>query len=244
MRIPRIFLASLTLVVAPDMQSIHAAQNAIAPSDEPVMCAASDWARISLYRNANAALEPQPHRVVFLGDSITEEWANENLMRTPGFVNRGIGGQTTPQMLVRFASDVLALKPAIVHIMGGTNDVAGNTGPETDQEIESYWAEMAQLARIHGIKVVLASIPPTVGYPWRPSVSDASGRIRRLNMWLKAYAAQNKFVFVDYWSVLSTPGGAMRPEFTMDGVHPNHNGYAVMQAVALAALSQAERISE
>ena len=153
------------------------------------------------------------------------------------FVNRGVSGQTAPQMLARFQADVIDLKPAMVHIMAGTNDVAENDGPETDAEIESAIAGMVELARANGIEVVLASIPPAADFPWRPGLNPAP-RIKRLNAWIKEFAAQRDLVYVDYWSLMATPEGAMKPEFAPDGVHPNAAGYAAMESLAAAALER------
>lgn len=202
-----------------------------------------DWANISRYRQANAPLlaAADPQRVVFMGDSITQGWAPQPFIRdNPHFVGRGISGQTTPQMLVRFRSDVIALKPAVVHIMAGTNDVAGNTGAETPEEIEGYIAGMVEIASVHGIKVVLASIPPALDFPWRPGLSPAP-RIKALNAWLRAYAARKHIVYVDYWPAIATPEGGMKPGFAKDGVHPNAEAYAAMAPLTQAAIDQAMR---
>jgi lysophospholipase L1-like esterase len=198
-----------------------------------------DWAALNHYREANASLKPDNSRVVFMGDSITENWAREpRFAANPHFVGRGVSGQTTQQMLVRFRADVIDLRPAVVHIMGGTNDVAENTGPETDAEIQDAIASMVQLALANKIKVLLASIPPAADIPWRPGLQPAP-RIRRLNEWLKAYARESGARYVDYWSALATPDGAMKPGLAADGLHPDSAGYAVMEPVMLAALRAA-----
>jgi lysophospholipase L1-like esterase len=190
-----------------------------------------DWAGLCRFRSANdsAAAAPERPRVVFMGDSITENWGmgDPNLF-AHGVVNRGISGQTTPQMLVRFRSDVIALEPRIVHILAGTNDVAGNTGPSRAQDFENNIMSMAELARAHGIRVILASIPPAAGFNWRPQVRPVS-RIRELNRWLREYASQNGFDYVDYYSVLAGPGGELKAELSNDGVHPNRDGYRLMR---------------
>lgn len=198
-----------------------------------------DWAKLSVYREANAQLGPSRTRVVFIGDSITQGWADQpSFKENADFVGRGIGGQTLPQMLVRFRVDAIELKPAVIHLMGGTNDLAENTGPESDAEIQGYVMSMVELARSHHIKVVLAGIPPASDFPWRPGLNPAP-RIKRLNAWSRDYAAQQGLVYVDYASVLATPDGTMKPEFSQDGVHPNAQGYAAMQPVATAAIRQA-----
>ena len=165
--------------------------------------------------------QPSRTRVVFIGDSITEGWAGQpSFKNNPDFVGRGIGGQTLPQMLVRFRADAIELKPAVIHLMGGTNDVAENTGPESDAEIQGYIMSMVELARAHDIKVVLASIPPASDFPWRQGLNPAP-RIKRLNAWSRDYATRQGLVYVDYASVLATSDGGMKPEFSEDGVHPN-----------------------
>jgi lysophospholipase L1-like esterase len=201
-----------------------------------------DWARLSFYREANAQLGPSSStRVVFIGDSITQGWAQQPAFKdNKDFVGRGIGGQTLPQMLVRFRPDAIDLKPAVLHLMGGTNDVAENTGPESDAEIQGYVTSMVELARANGIKVVLASIPPASDFSWRHGLNPAP-RIQRLNAWYRDYAKREHLVYVDYAAVLATPAGGMKPEFSEDGVHPNAQGYAAMLPLASAAIQQALR---
>jgi len=198
-----------------------------------------DWAFFGRYREANAALTPMASRVVFMGDSITEAWARESLFaENPNFVGRGLSGQTTLQMLVRFRADVIDLKPAVVHIMGGTNDLAGNNGPESDQEIEGAIASMAELARANHINVVLASIPPAADFAWHPG-SKPIPRLLRLNAWLKSYASHAGIEYVDYWPVLAAADGSMKASCSPDGVHPNAECYKAMQPLALAAVASA-----
>jgi lysophospholipase L1-like esterase len=200
-----------------------------------------DWAFIGRYRNANAELIGARIRpnVVFIGDSITEFWANQpDFARDSARVGRGISGQSSPQILLRFRTDVINLKPRVVHIMAGTNDIAENTGREPDEEIEGYISDMVELARLHGIKVVLASIPPAADFFWHTGLNPAP-RIRALNNWLKTYAMQQRLTYVDYWSVLSAPDGGMRRDFSDDGVHPNANGYLAMEPLAEAAITKA-----
>jgi lysophospholipase L1-like esterase len=202
-----------------------------------------DWAFIGRYRDANLPFlaTADPARVVFMGDSITQGWAGQPFIKDNAhFVGRGISGQTTPQMLVRFRSDVVALKPAVVHIMAGTNDVAQNTGPATPEEIEGYVAGMVEIAQANGIKVVLASVPPALDFPWRKGL-EPGPRIRALNIWLKAYAAKQRIVYVDYWPAIATPEGGMKPEYSGDGVHPNAAAYAAMAPLAQAAIDRAMR---
>ena len=199
----------------------------------------SDWADLCRHRADNERLLAGPaagRRVVFMGDSITQIWGVDDPdFFSGGIVNRGIGGQTTPQMLVRFQADVVALKPQLVHIMAGTNDVAGNTGPSSAEDYKNNIKAMVTLAKASGIKVILASIPPAATFTWKPALKPA-GQIVELNAWLKAYAKVEKLGFVDYHSALATPDGALRPELTFDGVHPNHAAYQVMAPLARKAL--------
>ena len=199
------------------------------------------WACIDRYRNANAELIRAGIRpnVVFIGDSITEFWAKQpDFTRDSARVGRGISGQSSPQILVRFRTDVINLKPRVVHIMVGTNDIAAATGRETDEEIEGYISNMVELAQLHGIKVVLASIPPAADFFWHTGLNPAP-RIRALNTWLKTYAMEQKLTYADYWSVLSAPDGGMKRDFSDDGVHPNVNGYRAMEPLAEAAITKA-----
>jgi len=198
---------------------------------------AVDWAQRCRYRDENAALpKAGRHRLVLIGDSITEGWRE----KVPGFfdgqrLDRGIGGQVTEQMLVRFREDALALSPAAVQLMAGTNDLAGNRGPTTIATIEGNIASMAELAHAHGVRVLIASIPPASAFPWRPDLRPA-GDIRTLNDWLRDYAAREHHTWVDYYAVLTDGQGGMKPEYSSDGVHPNAAGYAAMQPVLEAAL--------
>lgn len=199
-----------------------------------------DWAWLGRYQQANATLAPSNprKRIVFIGDSITQGWFD----KVPAFfgpdrIDRGIGGQTTPQMLLRFRQDVIDLHPAAVQIMGGTNDFAGNTGPMTLAQTQANIMMMCDLARANGIRVILASIPPAANFPWRPGL-EVSSKIARMNLWLKGYAAQIGATYADYWSALHD-GQAQRAAFTVDGVHPNERGYAAMAPVAEAAIREA-----
>lgn len=182
--------------------------------------ARTDWADLCRYRSANAALNHSP-KVVLMGDSITELWVRgDPSVFSDEVVGRGISGQTTPQMLLRFFQDVIALKPQIVHIMAGTNDVAGNTGPTTEPDVKNNITAMVELAHVHHIRVVLASILPASAFPWNPSLRLAS-TIVKLNQWLHAYALQSGSQYVDYYSVLADSKGGFRQDLSNDGVHPN-----------------------
>jgi len=205
----------------------------------------TDWADFAHYASANAALpaaDPKAPRVVFMGDSITEFWKvrDPGFFERPGYVDRGVSGQTTPQMLVRFRADVVALKPRVVHIMGGANDVAGNTGPESLETIEAMIASMVEIAKANRIRVVLASVPPAADFSWRKGLQPGP-KIVALNAWLKAYAAREGLVYADYFTALTDGADGMRGEYSKDGVHPTPAGYAVMDPIAAAAIAKALR---
>ena len=205
----------------------------------------TDWAYLERFRSENATLGAARRgapRVVFIGDSITEGWRTQqqSWFDMHGYVGRGISGQTTPQMLVRFRADVVNLGPAVVHIMGGTNDIAQNTGVETAEEIEGYLASMVELALSNHIKVVIAAIPPAAAFPWRPELAPKP-LIQAVNHWLRAYASHKHLAFVDYGEILATPQGAMKAEYSADGVHPNEAGYVAMAPAAQAAIRRALR---
>ena len=210
-----------------------------------------DWPALSRYREANAKLAPPSkgeRRVVFMGDSITDSWDDPRYGGFfPGrpFVNRGISGQTTPQMLIRFRPDVLALGPSAVVILAGTNDIAGNTGPATLEDIEGNLASMAELARASGVRVVLASVLPVSDYETRdgrPLVQTARrppAQIRALNEWIKSYAAERGLVYLDYYAATADERGFLKDELSDDGLHPNAKGYAVMAPLAERAVAEA-----
>lgn len=204
----------------------------------------ADWPQLARYRDANAALDaPKANeaRVVFFGDSITDGWG-----RVPGttffpgrpYVNRGISGQTTAQMLLRFRQDVIGLKPAVVVILAGTNDIAGNTGLSTPAMIEDNLRSMTELAQTNGVRVVLASVLPVSDYPWRPGLRPA-GTVRAINAWLRAYARGHDAVYLDYHDALANAQGGMDARLAADGVHPTPAGYAVMAPLAERAIAEA-----
>jgi lysophospholipase L1-like esterase len=195
---------------------------------------AADWAGLCRYRRDNDAIVASGRRprAVFYGDSITENWPlGDPDLFGRDVVGRGIGGQTSAQMLVRFRSDVIDLKPRVVQILAGTNDIAGNKGPTSERDYQNNIMAMVELARAHRIKVVLASIPPAARFFWRPEVAPGP-EIARLNAWLRDYARREGLAYVDYHAVLAGPEGAMRPGLSLDGVHPNQDGYAAMRALA------------
>jgi lysophospholipase L1-like esterase len=204
-----------------------------------------DWPQLERYRAEDASL-PAPEggvkRVVFYGDSITDAWG-----RRPGageffpgkpYVNRGISGQTTPQMLVRFQQDVVHLKPALMVILAGTNDIAGNTGPSSPEMMEDNFESMIAIARANNIKVVIASILPADHYAWKPGVQPAE-QIRAMNVRLKAMCAREGLVYLDYYSAMVNANGGLDPELAKDGVHPTAKGYAIMAPLAEKAIAEA-----
>lgn len=198
-----------------------------------------DFGQLCRYAADTRALLGKPVRVVFMGDSITDNWINfDPQFFTDGLIDRGIGGQTTPQMLARFRQDVIELKPKAVHIMAGTNDIAGNTGAATMEMVLGNIKSMAELARAHGIKVIIASIPPAGAFPWAPDKKPVP-QIAAMNQWLADYARANGFTYVDYHSAMAQADGAMKPGLASDGVHPTRQGYDVMRPLALRAIAEA-----
>ena len=200
-----------------------------------------DWAQLCRYRAENAALRRATGpRVIFMGDSITEFWkpAHPEFFGE-NYIDRGISGQTTAQMLVRFRQDVIALKPAVVHILGGTNDIGGNGGPTTLDAIKNNIASMVDLATANDIRVVLGSVPPAESFPWRPSILEPAQHIVELNEWLRRFARERNLFYVDYHEPLADERDAMKQTFSNDGVHPNRDGYSVMEPLARHAIEQA-----
>ena len=203
-----------------------------------------DWANLSRYRADNASVSAPAAgetRVVFMGDSITDSWGRKYGKFFPGkaYVNRGISGQTTPQMLIRFRPDVLALKPKAVVILAGTNDISGNTGPMTLEEIEGNLTSMAELAKAHGIKVVLSSVMPVTDAIRPQTERRPPEKIRALNTWIKDYAAKTGAVYLDYYSAMVDDKGMLKTELTYDGLHPNDAGYDLIQPLAQKAIDRA-----
>lgn len=206
----------------------------------------TDWANLARYRDANARLAApadSENRVVFMGNSITEGWQPYFATMFPGkpYINRGISGQTTPQMLVRFRPDVIALHPRVVVILAGTNDLAGNTGPSTLKMIEDNLASMAELASANGIKVVISSVLPVYDYPWKQGLEPAP-KIIALNKWIEEYAAQHGAIYLDYHSAMVDDRGGMRSELASDGVHPNEAGYRIMAPLVEQAIERALQV--
>jgi lysophospholipase L1-like esterase len=232
----------------PSCPEIAVALQAVARNDARL----SDWPNVTRYRDANRSMgapRPGENRVVFMGDSITDAWPQPRFGEFfPGrpYIGRGISGQTTPQMLIRFRPDVITLKPKAVVILAGTNDIAGNTGPMTDEQIQGNLASMADLAKANGIRVVFSSILPVSEYHVRPgdtappqTTRRPMARITALNAWMKEYAASNGHVYLDYFAAMTDSKGLLRAELSEDDLHPNSAGYAIMAPLAEAAIQTA-----
>ncbi len=240
------FLAALLLAAAAAAQT--------APAPDPALDAAKlktaldratrtlqDWPNLNRYRADNARLAPPSageERVVFMGDSITDGWGRRYGKFFPGkpYINRGISGQTTPQMLIRFRPDVIALQPKAVVILAATNDISGNTGPSTLEMIEDNLTSMTELAQAHGIKVILSSVMPTCDYIQNQSDRRPNSKIVELNSWIKSYAAKHEAVYLDYFTAMLDDKGALRKEWTYDGLHPNDAGYEAIMPLAQKAI--------
>ena len=231
-------------VEPPAQATVPAAAPAPAPALTPQQQRLlNDWADLHRYRDSNATLPapaPGEQRVVFYGNSITEAWAPYFATEFPGkpYIGRGISGQTTPQLLVRFRQDVVALHPAVVVILAGTNDIAGNTGPSSLEMIEDNLASMTEIAHANGIHVVLSSVLPVYDYPWKRGL-DPAPKIVALNTWIRDYAAKHDATYLDYYSALADDRGGMRPGTSRDGVHPTAAGYAIMAPLADRAIAEA-----
>ena len=203
----------------------------------------NDWPNLRRYRGENAALQSpssNESRIVFMGNSITDGWSkvSPDFFTGKPYLNRGISGQTTPQMLVRFRQDVIDLKPKVVIILAGINDIAGNTGPSSLEMIEDNLSSMAQLAKANGIKVVLCSVLPAYSFPWRPNI-DPVPEVTDLNKWIKSYADKNNFIYVDYYDALADERKGLPEKYSKDGVHPNQAGYKIMEPLAEKGIAEA-----
>jgi lysophospholipase L1-like esterase len=203
-----------------------------------------DFGQIARYRDANASLKPpaaNENRVIFFGDSITDMWKLEEYFPGKPYINRGIGGQTTPQMLVRFRQDVIDLHPKVVVILAGTNDIAGNTGPMRLEDIEANYASFAELAHGHAIHVMFSSILPVSNYTPRSEdlfAQRSPEKILELNRWLKAYCSANRLVYLDYFTAMVDEKGLLKRDLSDDGLHPNVAGYKLMAPLAQAAIDK------
>ena len=202
-----------------------------------------DWPNLKKFRDDNAKVglpAANENRIVFMGNSITIGWINTD----PGFfagkpyIDRGISGQTTPQMLIRMRADVINLKPKVVVILAGTNDIAGNTGPSTNEMIEDNLASMADLAKGNGIKPILCSILPVFDYPWKPGLKPYD-RIIEVNKWMKDYASTHGMIYLDFYSSMVDDRPGTKTEYSKDGVHPNMAGYKIMEPLVEAAIAKA-----
>ncbi len=202
-----------------------------------------DWANLNRYKEDNLKLglpAKDEDRIVFIGNSITESWSkvNPEFFKDKSYINRGISGQTTPQILIRFRQDVVNLKPKVVVILAGTNDIAGNTGYSTVEMIEDNIASMAEIAKANNIKVLLCSVLPAYDYPWKPGLKPAE-KIVQLNKWIKNYCEENDLIYVDYFTSMANKQNGLKKEYTEDGVHPNKAGYEVMTTIVEEAIVRA-----
>ncbi len=209
-------------------QSIHAQNN--------------DWANLNRYKEDNLKIglpDAGENRIVFMGNSITEGWKelDPDFFSNNGYINRGISGQTTPQMLVRFRPDVVNLKPKVVVILAGTNDIAGNTGPSTLEMIEDNIKSMVEIAKANNIKVIVCSVLPVFDYPWKPGLNPAQ-KIIDLNKWIKEYSFKNNIVYVDYFTSVADERNGLKKEYSEDGVHPNLAGYKLMEPLVVKAIKE------
>ena len=250
-RYPLKLMAGLLLVSA---CSVYAQQAPASSSSHPVLdqykqsragIYMNDFGELAHYRAANAALPPVragEQRVLFFGDSLTDFWKLDHFFPGRGYINRGISGQTTSQMLVRFRQDVIDLQPHVVIILAGTNDIAGNTGPVSLEDIEKNYATMAELTRVHHIVTIFTSVTPVNGdVPGKRELFDArpTSEILALNTWLRNYCASSGDLYVDYFTPMADPRGQMQRPLSDDGLHPNEAGYRIMSPLAERAIEKA-----
>lgn len=204
---------------------------------------AQDWANLKKYQTENEALTApanNENRVVFMGNSITQGWKEKHpeFFTENPFICRGISGQTTPQMLIRFRQDVIELQPKVVVILAGTNDIAGNTGPSTLEMIMDNLSSMAEIANANGIRVILCSVLPAIDYPWKPGI-EPNVKIPKLNAMIKNYCEKKRFIYLDYFSKMADEKNGMIAEYTTDGVHCTTKGYEVMEQLVKPAIENA-----
>ncbi len=234
-------LVAVLAMSAGPVQGQQGTGTAAAPCapDAHALALKNDFGQLTRYASANAALgtpKPGEQRVIFYGDSITDAWRLDQYFPGRGYINRGISGQTTAQMLVRLRQDVIDLSPKVVVVLAGTNDIAGNTGPVTVEQIEENLASIAELARVHNIGVVFSSVMPVYG---RMIEGRPPEKILALNAWIRQYAAANNALYLDYFTAMVDPSGHMKQDLSDDGLHPNAAGYRVMAPLAQAAVTQA-----
>lgn len=235
-RIALILLTGFFLFLTPSIK----AQN---DSVKDELNQTNDWPNLRRYRSENSKLtapSANENRVVFMGNSITDGWINARpeFFSKNNYIDRGISGQTTPQMLIRFRQDVIDLHPKAVVILAGINDIAGNTGPSSLEMIEDNLASMAQLAKANGIKVVMCSVLPAYSFPWRPGI-DPVQKIVDLNKWIKDFAQKNNFVYVDYYDAMVDERKGLPEKYSKDGVHPNAAGYQIMEPLVEKGIAKA-----
>ena len=240
-----LILSFSVVASAQDQASANDSPDAMRQRIERMQRRLQDWPQLNRYKEANAKVPPPERgepRVVFMGDSITDIWKLDEYFPGKPYINRGISGQTTPQMLIRFRPDVIALKPSAVLILAGTNDIAGNTGPMTPEMIEYNYASMADLAKANGIKVIFASVLPIHDYGnTKVSERRSPEQILELNEWLKSYCKARGHIYLDYFSKMVDDKGMLKAELANDGLHPNAEGYKIMAPLAEIAIRQALR---
>jgi len=240
-----LLLSVFSIAQQPADDAVNAVRNLEQYREGLIKLWMNDYGNLGRYREANATVAPPSateDRVVFMGDSITDIWKLDKYFPGKPYVNRGIGGQTTPQMLIRFRPDVIDLQPKVVVILAGTNDIAGNTGPMTLGEIEANLKTMVELSRVHGIHIVLSSVLPVNDYTERSKMFfplRSPAQILELNRWIKDYAAQNGCIYLDYFSPMVDDKGLLKRDLADDGLHPNDSGYAIMAPLAQKAIEQA-----
>jgi len=242
MKLTLIFLLSMFLLQTATAQQAADPCESLKRERQAMESQLRDWPNLAKYREANAKIGvpvESEKRVVFLGDSITEAWDLSVFFKGKPYVNRGISGQTTPQILLRFRQDVIALNPDIVVILAGTNDIAENTGPTPPGAIEDNLKSMVDLARKNGVHPILASVLPAAVYPWRPEIRPIE-KILGLNQWMKEYAATEGIGYLDYYSAMVNDQRGLTPEFSGDGVHPNEAGYAIMASIVADAIAKSK----
>lgn len=210
--------------------------------DQSIQAQNNDWANLNRYKVDNLEIglpNAGENRIVFMGNSITEGWKelDPDFFSNNGYINRGISGQTTPQMLVRFRPDVVNLKPKVVVILAGTNDIAGNTGPSTLEMIEDNIKSMVEIAKANNIKVIVCSVLPVFDYPWKPGLNPAQ-KIIDLNKWIKEYSFKNNIIYVDYFTSVADERNGLKKEYSEDGVHPNLAGYKLMEPLVVKAIEE------